>query len=151
MYYKYLIENGNSYQAKRCLCLLNLIPLVSILLGLILVVYLEHVNIGLAMTSIAFMFFLIFFAKNSRVQIFPNEKLIQLDPDRYKNGPYAYSFSELHVLELETLYLMRIPLNTTLYAVFHHEHTYQRRAIAMAFDARKMYSLKNELEILIRK
>lgn len=151
MYYKYLIENGNCYQARRCLCLLNLIPLVSVLLGLILVVYLEHVNIGLAMTLIAFVFFLIFFSKKSRIQIFPNEKLIELDPDRYKNGPYAYSFSELHVLELETLYLMRVPLNTTLYAVFHNEDTYHRRAIAMAFDARKMSFLKDELENLLCK
>ena len=116
MSYKFLINEGTAYKTKDHFSLFHFIPLIWVILGVALIIYFDHFKMGAAISLVSLLFFLIIISKKSSLRVYPNDRLIRVNRDRYALGPDLYSFSDLEEFELETLYLLRTPVNTTLYA-----------------------------------
>ncbi|WKK58541.1 hypothetical protein [Sphingobacterium sp. BN32] len=150
MNYKFLINEGTGYKTRHHFSLFHFIPLIWVILGIALIIYFDHLKMGAGISLVSLLFFLIIMSKKSNLRIYPQDRLIRVNRDRYAMGPDLYSFSDLEEFELETLYLLRIPINTTLYARFRLEDRCYRRTVTMSFYRTNILFLLEELEAVVK-
>lgn len=151
MQYKYLIPDHGAYRIKDSLSLLHAILAAWLFVGVALVYYSTHHKTGLFLIAFNSLVLLWKKLKPPKTSIAPNEKIIAIDTGVRGKKLLQYHFSDFEGFEIETVYWMRIPVNTELFGRFNASGKSSRHILGQSFSRARMQHLSNELDEIIKK
>lgn len=149
--YKYLIPDGNDYKIKNFISLHHVVVVAWWLTGIAMAVYSTYLKTAIMIIAFTSLILILMLLKSSKNRIIPSEKIINIDTGAWRKGPIKYSFSDFDGFELETVYYLRIPLNTELHGRFISANgKIKRHLLGQSFGKRTMQQLCNELEEFLK-
>jgi len=148
-YYKYLIMEGNAYKIRTFIALQHIILIIWFFIGLFMFAYGEYIKTGIGIVSFTLLILVLMILRPSKFRVCPQDQRIQVDRAKLEKPPDSYSFSDFSSFEMDTIYWLRIPINSTLYARFNFEGKTNRHVVSQSFGRGPMQVLSNELGKLI--
>ncbi|WP_206541005.1 hypothetical protein [Chryseobacterium angstadtii] len=149
MSYKYLIPDGKAYKITTFVSLAHIILVAWLFIGIATVVYSAYFKTGLSLIAFTVLIIVLMLLRSSKTRLFPEEKMIKIDTGVRGKEPIQYPFSDFSGFELETVYYLRLPINTELFVRFGTGETSKRHVLAQSFGKRKIQQLYNELEEIL--
>ncbi|UIR54476.1 hypothetical protein LZQ00_09345 [Sphingobacterium sp. SRCM116780] len=150
MQYISLIREGNGYRIKNVVSPAHVIFVIWLLVGIGVFVYSSYTKTGLSVIAFTLLVLILMILRSSKTRIIPDEKIIKIDTGIRGKEPIQYSFSDFISFELETVYYLRIPLNTELYGRFSADRKTNRHLLGQSFGKGGMQQLSNELEEFLK-
>jgi hypothetical protein len=140
---------GDTYKVRPFIALQHIILIIWFFIGLFMFVYGEFIKTGIGIVSFTLLILILMILRPSKFRVFLHDQQIQVDRAKLEKTPDSYAFSDFISFELDTIYWLRIPINSTLYARFNFEGKTNRHVISQSFGRGPMQVLSNELEKLI--
>lgn len=147
---QYLIPDGNAYRIKTSVSLVHIILVLWLLIGIALFVYSSYSKTGICIIAFIALILVLMLTRPSKTRIIPEEKLIKIDTGVRGKAPLQYHFSDFSGFELATVYCLRLPVNTELFARFGRGASSKRHVLGQSFGRKKMQQLSNELAAIFK-
>ena len=150
MHYKYLISDEDTYRLKSSFSLFHAILSAWLFIGIALVYYNSYYKSGLFLIVFNSLILIRMLLRPPKTGIAPHEKIIRINTQVRGRKPLQYHFSDFQGFELQTVYCMRIPVNTELFGCFASNGKNCRHILGQSFSRKRMQHLSNELDEIIK-
>lgn len=151
MSYLYLKKDESNYKIRTLVSLFHVMIIAWWLVGIAIVVYSEYLKTGIVIITFTSSILILMLMKSSKTRIIPSEKIIKIDTRVWRKDPIQYSFLDFHGFELQTVYYLRIPVNSELHGLFISVNgNINRHLLGESLGKRSMQLLCNELEEFLK-
>lgn len=150
MLYKLLLPDGKTYRIKNSVSLLHVILILWLFIGIVIIVYSEYTKTGISIIAFIWLLVVLIWVRPSKTRILPSEQIIRIDTGVRGKEPLQYHFSDFEGFEIQTVYYMRIPVNTELFVRFNINGSSHRHVLGQSFGRKRMQQLCNELETVFQ-
>lgn len=148
--FKHLQKEGTAYQVKQYLSLQHIIAIIWVLISIAVMGNTIYLKTGIIMLIFSLLLLIASFIP-PKIYFDPASNLLSVVNRGLNRRKFMYDLKDFEGFELQTMYVLFIPLGCYLYANFKNISRFKRPVISQSFSKRTMQEIVNELEDINKK